>query len=220
MDSSRNRLTPLQRDLVTAFFDREQRLFLTGGGALVGFYFGHRTTEDLDLFGMPDLTLEGPQEALKDAARSLGATIETKSNYQDFRRFIVRRQQETCIVDLVIDRAPAIDREKNKFEAVKVDTPREIAANKICTLISRSEIKDLIDLRVLVESGIDLHQAFADAAQKDRGADPATLAWILDQIFIGPRAALPGGIDPVSLDAWRKDLVKKLRGEAFARVPK
>lgn len=32
-----NRLTPLQRDLLEAFFAREQRLFLTGGAALAGF---------------------------------------------------------------------------------------------------------------------------------------------------------------------------------------
>lgn len=52
-----------------------------------------------------------------------------------------------------------IDPEKTAFGAVRVDTLREIAANKICTLLSRSEIKDLVDLRALV----DLDRAFADA---------------------------------------------------------
>ncbi len=31
-----SRLTPLQRDLLTAFFDREKRFVLTGGAALAG----------------------------------------------------------------------------------------------------------------------------------------------------------------------------------------
>ena len=72
MDSSPrpSRLTPLQRDLLDAFFAREQRLFLTGGGALAGFYLGHRTTEDLDLFTLPGLDLADAAHALDEAARS------------------------------------------------------------------------------------------------------------------------------------------------------
>ncbi len=37
---SRSKLTPLQEELLEAFFAREQRFFLTGGAALAGFYFG------------------------------------------------------------------------------------------------------------------------------------------------------------------------------------
>ena len=50
MASSGDKLTPLQRDLLTAFFTHEQRFFLTGGAALAGFYLHHRPTLDLDLF--------------------------------------------------------------------------------------------------------------------------------------------------------------------------
>ena len=52
----RSRLTLLQRDLLDAFFALERRLVLTGGGALAGFYFGHRDTEDIDLFIRPTAT--------------------------------------------------------------------------------------------------------------------------------------------------------------------
>lgn len=58
MDSSAaSALTPLQQDLVREFFAREQRFFLTGGGALAGFYLKHRETEDLDFFAPPELDL-------------------------------------------------------------------------------------------------------------------------------------------------------------------
>lgn len=58
MDSSQpDPLTDLQRDLLREFFAREQRLFLTGGAALAGFYLHHRKTEDLDLFTRPGLDL-------------------------------------------------------------------------------------------------------------------------------------------------------------------
>ena len=65
MDSSADRLDPLQRDLIAAFFARTQRFFLTGGAALTGFYLHHRTTKDLDLFATPDVALrEGVERSL------------------------------------------------------------------------------------------------------------------------------------------------------------
>lgn len=219
MGSSRpDRLTPLQRDLLAGFFAREQRLFLTGGAALAGFYFGHRETEDLDLFSAPGPDLAEPARAMTEAAAACGALAEPMQTYTDFRRLSVSRGDEECIVDLVIDRAPMVEPEKARFGAVRVDTLREIAANKICTLLSRSEIKDLVDLKTLVESGIDLGQAFADAEKKDSGADPATLGWILDKLAIAPTARLPGQADAAALDAFRKDFVHRLRRLAFERT--
>ncbi|TFH23974.1 MAG: hypothetical protein E4H03_04830 [Myxococcales bacterium] len=84
----------------------------------------------------------------------------------------------------------------------------------------RREIKDLVDFEQLMRSGIDVEQAILDAQRKDAGADPATLAWILDQIVIGPEARLPGGVDTARLIAFRGDLVKKLRGLAIRDIPR
>lgn len=216
--SPHSRLTPLQLDLLGAFFAREKRFFLTGGGALAGYYLGHRDTEDLDLFGSSGLDADDAVRALEGAVRAAGATMETLKTYPDFRRFLVSRAEERCVVDIVIDRAPAIDSDKAVFGEVRVDTLREIAANKICTLLSRSEIKDLVDLKALVDQGIDLSQALQDARRKDGGAEPATLAWVLDQIHIGPKAALPGGVDAAELLAFRDAFTTKLRALAFERA--
>ena len=215
-----NSLTQLQKELLAAFFDREKGFFLTGGGALAGFYFGHRTTDDLDFFSAPGPSLDDAQHALEDAAASCGATTKTVRSFQEFRRLVASRGDGQCIVDLVIDRAPVIDPEKARFGTLRVDTLREIAANKVCTLIGRSEIKDLVDFERLMRSGINLEQALADAQRKDAGADPGTLAWVLDQIVIGPEARLPGRVDPERLTAFRDELVKELRALALRDVPR
>lgn len=131
---------------------------------------------------------------------------------------LARRNGDECIVDLVIDRAPMVQPEKARFGQARVDTLREIAANKICTLLGRSEIKDLVDLRVLLETGTSLAQALADAEIKEAGAEPATLAWVLDELRIAPEAPLPGGTDAVALDEFRRQLVKQLRALAFDRA--
>jgi len=41
-----SRLTKLQTEVLGAFFSREQRFYLTGGGALAGYHLGHRETHD------------------------------------------------------------------------------------------------------------------------------------------------------------------------------
>ena len=109
---------------------------------------------------------------------------------------------------------------KATFGGSTVDTLREIAANKVCTLISRSEIKDLVDFEQLLRSGIDLERAVTDAQRKDAGADPGTLAWVLDQIVIGPDARLPGGVDPARLIAFHQELVRNLRALAIRDIPR
>jgi hypothetical protein len=134
--------------------------------------------------------------------------------YPDHHRSIARRGSETCVVDLVIDRAPVVDPAKVEFGTVRVDTLREIAANKICALIGRSEIRDLVDLRALLAAGVSLD----DAAVKERGADPGTLAYILDELRIAPQALLPDETDPVELDRFRVALLTKLRALAFQRT--
>jgi len=211
-------LTSLQRDLLTCFFALEQRMYLTGGAALAGYYLGHRLTDDLDLFSPPGPDLGEVARALNEAAQSAGAAVDPLQQYTDFRRFLARRGDERCLVDLVIDRAPMIELVKPCFGKVRVDTLREIAANKICTLISRSEIKDLVDLRALLGVGVDLAQAFDDAETKEAGADPGTLALLLDELHITAEARLPGNVQPDDLDRFRQDLVRTLRELAFHRA--
>ena len=53
----------------------------------------------------------------------------------------------------------------------------------------------------------------ADAERKDGGVAAPTLAWILDSLRIGEDARLPG-ISPTDLDAFRRDLVVRLRAIA------
>lgn len=217
MDSSRVGLSPLQRDLLESFFQREQRLVLTGGAALVGFHLKHRQSHDLDLFGRPGTDLAQAQRALEDAARGCAATLEPQLTYPEFRRSLCTRADEATLVDLVVDRAPEVDPEKVQFGLVRVDSLREIAANKICTILGRSEIRDLVDLKALLEAGIRLEDALADATVKDGGVNPATLAWLLSELAIGNDARLPGAVTPAELDHFRTELIVRLRRLAFPR---
>lgn len=64
-----------------------------------------------------------------------------------------------------------------------VDTEREIIANKLSTLLSRAEIKDLVDLYFLREAGHDIVAAIPDAQTKDGGWDSAMVSMLLESVL-------------------------------------
>jgi hypothetical protein len=218
-DSSPARaLSPLQRELLEQFFARESRFTLTGGAALAGYYFGHRETRDLDLFAEPGPDLEEVARTLQAAAAACGASLKSVRKGRSFNRFLAERGEERCVVDLVIDPTERVDLERPSFGAVRVDSLREIAANKVGALLGRAEIRDLVDLKAIARAGGDLRQAMRDAERKDAGADPATLAWVLDELTIGETASLPGGISPDELETFRKEFIRLLRAMALERA--
>lgn len=142
-----------------------------------------------------------------EAASAIGASALRASG--DFKRYVVVRGEETTLVDLVIDRAPQIA-DKVSFGPIRVDTAREIAANKLCALLDRVELRDLVDLRLLLAGGMKLEEVLADALQKHAGADPATLAWVLSSARFAPTAPIPDGTSREAIDGFRRDLVDAL----------
>jgi hypothetical protein len=105
-----------------------------------------------------------------------------------------------------MDRAPQIA-DKRDFGRIRLDAPNEIAANKLCALLDRVEVRDLVDLRLLLETGLKLEDVLADAQRKHAGVDPATLAWALSQFRIAPTAPIPAGLTANEVEAFRRDLI-------------
>lgn len=209
MGAPRSRLTRLQTDVLAAFFEREQRFYLTGGGALAGYHLGHRETHDLDLFTLSPVMEDGVR-ALREAARELGASIEDVRSAPEFRRLVLSRGTEAVVVDLVVEHAEQVHREKPAHGIVRVDPADEIFANKLCALLGRSEIRDLVDVRALEGLGLSLPAALTAGQRKDGGLTPGQLAWILSQITIGEGAALPGGVDASALRDYLSGLIDRL----------
>jgi hypothetical protein len=75
---------------------------------------------------------------------------------------------------------------------IQVDTPHEIFVNKLCALLGRAELRDLIDVRDLLAKGGNLEQALRDAPRKDGGFSPLTLAWVLKETNPAPVARALG----------------------------
>ena len=211
---AKSALNNLQNDFLREFFEREHRFYLTGGAALVGFYLGHRETNDLDLFTLEN-EIENGFAIVRDAARSLGATVEAIQTAPDFRRLLVTRGEEAVVVDLVREYVFQINREKGEINGIRIDSPEEILANKLCALLSRSEIRDVVDVRELEKAGFSLENALPVAAKKDTGLTPAQLAWVLNQIKFGDDVQPPIGISVIELRDYLSDLIDRLKQLAF-----
>jgi predicted nucleotidyltransferase component of viral defense system len=200
--------------VVRGFFARERRFFLTGGGALVGFHLGHRETEDLDLFATQAVLDEGLR-ALAAVAADLGASIERIADKPFIKRSVIRRGEESVKVDLVFEPVAQWFPHKREIDGVLVDPPEEILANKLCTLLSRAEVRDLVDVLALERAGFRIEDALPAAMQKDGGLTPAQLAAVLSEWRLGADAALPGGVSVAELDAYRRELIPRLTRMAF-----
>lgn len=213
-----SRLSRLQEKVLLGFFERSRSFFLTGGAALAAYHLGHRTTDDLDLF-TSSADLEEGVSVLRSVAEEVGASIQALRTSPDFRRFLLAAGAESVVVDLVRDRAPQIHVEKLDRDGVLVDPPAEILANKLCTLLSRGEVRDLVDVLYLERAGFRVEDALGPASTKDGGLTPAQLAWVLSQITVGPDARIPSGITPDELRAFLEDLVSRLTRLAWPAAP-
>lgn len=203
-----SRLSPLQGRILELLAGMSPSWTLVGGGALAGFVIGHRGTRDLDLFWRDRQALDGVDREVEARLSASGLQVEPLQTSPAFKRLIVRSDDEDVIVDLVADPIAPAEEPEERAPGLLVDTPHEILVQKLCALLSRSEVRDLEDVRVLLEHGGDLRRAIADAARRDGGFSPPTLAWLLQTFPLEQAGRL--GFDEAGLRVFRDELIDGL----------
>ena len=179
---SGDKLTALQWRILEILASVEPPWTLMGGGALAGIHLKHRTTKDLDLFWHGQSQLGMLPLEIRDRLTAAGLEVTVLQSGSTFYQLRVNDGQGVCIVDLVAESVPPTEAPRRVAigdVSITVDTPQEILVNKLCALLGRAEIRDLIDVQSLLQSGADLQKALADAPRKDAGFSPLTLAWVL-----------------------------------------
>ena len=161
------KFSSIQRAVLDALRGMEPRGVLTGGAALSGYYFGHRATRDLDFFFRGRVTLDEVPVLVETRLRAVGIHVHLAQSSPGFRRYDVKYGDETLEVDLVAEPVEAVRDAVEVEPGIYVDTPYEILVNKLTALLGRAAIRDLLDMKVLVDSGLDPHSALQDAARKD-----------------------------------------------------
>jgi hypothetical protein len=212
---SKAELTPLQTRVLESLSGIEPRFVLTGGAALVAVHLKHRTTRDLDLFWRDRALLGALVTAVRARLESLGLEVTDLEASPSFHRLRAFDGTEACVIDLVADPAPTLEEPEPATigrVTILIDTPREILANKLCTLLSRSELRDLQDVKALLEAGGDWDRALRDAPEKDGGFSPLTLAWVLRALDERALAAAAGWstLETRGLSEFKAELVDRL----------
>ena len=177
--SPRGILTPLQSEFLERFFGHPNALFLSGGTALSEFYLGHRFSKDLDLFCVEDPAFAEGASLVERVSGEMGATLARVQTAPTFRRYALGREGKQIVVDLVLDAAYQAVPDKPLWKRIRVDSLRDITANKLCTVLSRLESRDYLDLYCLAKAGVSLDAALPDAERKDGGMSKPMLALLM-----------------------------------------
>lgn len=212
---STGRLTSLQERVLIALAGIVPAWTLTGGGALVGFHTKHRETRDLDLFFREQRVLGNLIPAVVQMLADTGLTATLLRTSAMFAQLDVRAGSESVVVDLVADPTPVVEHARSESigaATILVETPHQLLVNKLCALLSRSELRDLVDVRVLLETGGDLARALVDCPQQDAGFSPLTFSWAVRGFAVEKLARAMGWADDeiASLAGFRDELVERV----------
>src|SRR5262249_8965504 len=148
-----------------------------------------------------------------------GLDVAVMQTAEAFSRIGVRDGAEALVVDLVADPVPLAEppqRLNLGGASILVDTPHQILVNKLCALLSRSELRDLIDVEALLPAGGDVAQALVDCPEQDGGFSPLTLSWSMRGLPIQRLANALGWPRERSelLERFRDELVDRILAEA------
>lgn len=213
---SGDKLSALQWRILNILAELRPPFTLTGGAALAGIHLRHRQTRDLDLFWRECPELGDLAVRVGEMLRAADLEVSTVQEATTFHKLRVTDTHETCLVDLVAEPFAALEQPAeirlDRGGVLLVDTQHEILANKLCTLLSRSELRDLVDVKALLEAGEDLERGLADAARKDGGFSPLTLAWVLRSLRVAPLAQALGwsGVQIAELEAFHGELIERV----------
>lgn len=180
--------------------------YLTGGTALAEYYYQHRVSQDLDFFAFEEIDnifLHAFADKLKGMLNAADARFE---RVYDRNQFFFKVGEEELKIEFT--KYPFKNLEEIKIDGrARIDSLRDIAANKLLTITERFDPKDFVDLYFILQEK-DLKDVIEDVEQK--------FGVKLDPIFLGGELmkvkrieALPNIIKPLSISGL-KDFFEKL----------
>jgi hypothetical protein len=215
VDTSGGKLDELQKRVLGSIAAVRPPFILGGGAALAGVHLGHRTTRDLDLFWRDQTQFGDIPRLIEAQLTNAGLTVSPLRRSPLFVELRVADASSVVVVDLIAEPTSSLEPPllcRIGRSDILVDTAHAILTEKLCALLGRSELRDLVDVEALVRSGEDLSSAIADAPRRDSGFSPLTLAWVLRDWDVRS-IALSAGLsdaDAEALEHFRQSLIDRL----------
>lgn len=209
------RLSSLQERVLIALASLQPPWTLTKGAALAGFHTKHRDTRDLDVFFHGQRSLGESVARAIEALEVAGFSAVALRSSATFAQLSVGDSSDTVVVDFVADPTPRAEQPQPTTvgnATILVETPHQLLVNKLNALLSRSELRDLVDVRELLACGGDLARALTDCPGQDAGFSPLTFSWATRGLPISRLAKALGwtDVDAAALERFRDELVDRV----------
>jgi predicted nucleotidyltransferase component of viral defense system len=191
--------------------------YLTGGTALSRFYLGHRKSDDLDFFTPEEELIQPFSLKIEDTLKKAGAAVERKRGFRSFVELTVSLPSGMTIIHLALDSPYRLDPTimADEFPGLRIDSLRDLAANKVLALFGRATLRDFVDVFFLVKEKFAKRELTLMAKKKDPGFDLYWLGTAFERIheFSADSPEMLLLVKPCStesltafFDGWRKEI--------------
>ena len=208
-----------KQKIILEEFKKDKRLsslfYFTGGTALSEFYFQHRLSDDLDFFTEEAFDSELVFAAVNSWSRKHNFTIELKPHGLVYTYFLKFKRGEILKIDFAHYPYPLIEKPKI-LGNLKIDSLYDIAANKLLTIIQRTNVKDFVDLYFLFSKYNFWQLKDGVVAKFNMELDPYYTA--VDFMKVEEFQSLPRMIKPLKLSVLKnffREKAKKLGAEVL-----
>jgi len=194
-----------------------EAFYLTGGTALSKFYLSHRKSDDLDFFTPIEELLQPISLKIEAALIKTGADVERKRGFRSFVELNVSVPSESTIIHLALDSPFRLDPTivADEFPGLRIDSLRDLAANKLLALFGRATLRDFVDVFFLAKEKFAKNDLILMANKKDPGFDLYWLGTAFERIheFSADSSEMLLLVKPCSMeslaaffDGWRKEI--------------
>ena len=137
---------------VLAQSDLKDKFYWSGGTLLSHVYLHHRKSVDIDFFSDEHFGLEKLVVWADNFCNVAKFSEYEERRIHDRNEFIFKKKDYSLRVEFVYynHTKKPINRNREKYEGVYIDSLEDIAANKFFAFFDRSEPKDLLDLYFLI----------------------------------------------------------------------
>lgn len=203
-------LTELQKKVIKMVAEEPNLagFYLSGGTALAACYLKHRYSDDLDFFSFDDpdsIFLHSFAEKIKNVISADEIRYEKKYDRNLFY-FLTGKEE----LKIEFTKYPFTRLEESElWNGIKVDSKRDVAANKLMALLDRFDPKDFVDFYYLLQD-YPLDQIRQDAQTK--------FGVKIDDLFLGGELAkvkrieaLPKMIKPLAIEDLKNFFTEKAK---------
>lgn len=180
MKINKHILTPQQLKALEIFSKEPfiRNFYLSGGTALVAFYYPYRYSDDLDFFSEEEVKKEEILVAIKSLKSDLGyKSMDIKTSFNRNLVFLEFANNYTLKLEFTYYPFPRIDTQ-NKLENLEIDSVVDIAVNKLFTIYQQPRYRDFTDLYIILENS---KLNFQDLMEKAR----IKFDWNIDEFQLG-----------------------------------